>query len=259
MKKFFRISLISFKALLGWLDPKLYVIYKIVDPALQMIFYTLLIQFVYKSQDITPWILGNAFLLCTKNAVFAVGTMLRNDRDQGTLQLIIASPANKLYVYIARVFFNVLDASLTVVIGLVIGVIFFGLDFTGINILLFTLSILTAMVGGMGIGLVLGSIALVMREIHLFLNVANMMLYILTGASFSRERLPSAMYFLSNIIPLTRSIDASRIIMEKGNLSTALQLLGVDLAIGSIYILIGFTLYGYFEYKARVSATLEAY
>lgn len=259
MRKFLRISFISFKALLGWLDFKLYVIYKILDPAMQMIFYTLLVQFVYKSQDITPWILGNAFLLCTRNAVFAVGRMLRSDRDQGTLQLIVASPANKLYVFLARAFYNVLDASLTVIVGLVVGVIFFGLDFTGTNLLMFSLSIIVAMIGGLAIGLVLGSIALVISEIHLFLNVANMVIYILTGASFSREKLPVLLYGLSELIPITRSIDASRIIIAKGDVSNALQLLGLDFFISMIYILIGFALYGYFEYKARVTATLEAY
>lgn len=259
MRRFFRISLISFKALLGWLNPKMYIIYKVIDPALQMIFYTLLIQYVYQSQDITPWILGNAFLLCTKNAIFAIGGTLRNDRELGTLQLVVASPANKLYVFIARVFFNVIDASFTVVIGLTIGVIFFGLNLSGINIAAFALTIIVAMFGGMGIGLVLGSIALVMRDIHLFLNVTNMALYILTGASFSREKLPFVLYKLSNLIPITRSIDASRIIAGKGDLLTAIQLLGQDLLIGAIYVLIGFALYEYFEYRARVSATLEAY
>jgi ABC-2 type transport system permease protein len=251
--------MISFKALLGWLDPKMYVIYKIIDPALQMIFYTLLVRFVYESEDITPWILGNAFLLCTKNAVFAVGRMLRNDRDQGTLQLIVASPANKLYVFLARAFFNILDASFTVIIGLIIGVLFFGLDFTGTNMFAFTLSILVAMIGGLSIGLVLGSIALVISEIHLFLNVTNMILYILTGASFSRERLPAFLHLLSELIPITRSIDASRIIVAKGSLISAMQLLGIDLLISILYIFIGFALYRYFEYKARVFATLDAY
>lgn len=259
MRRFFRVSFISFRALLGILDTRMFIIYKIIDPALQMIFYTLLVQFVYKDEDITPWILGNAFLLCTKSAVFAVGRMLRSDRDQGTLQLIVASPVNKLYVFLARAFFNILDASFTVVIGLVIGVMFFGLDFSGTNLFVFALSILVAMVGGIGIGLVLGSVALVISEIHLFLNVTNMILYILTGASFSRERLPVFIYQLSELIPITRSIDASRIIVAKGNIADALQLLGVDIIIGMIYILIGFALYGYFEYKARVTATLEAY
>lgn len=259
MKRFFRMSSFSFKALLGWLDPKLYVIYKIVDPALQMIFYTLMVQFVYKAQDITPWILGNAFLLCTKNAVFAVGVMLRSDRDQGTLQMIVASPVNKLLVFLSRVFFNVIDSAFTVVIGLVVGVLFFGLDFTGTNMLVFALAIAVAMIGGTGIGLVLGSIALVVKEIHFFLNVANMVLYILTGASFSREKLPSLVYPITNLIPITRSIDASRIIVAHGDLASAMGLLGMDLLIGIVYALIGFSLYQYFEHKARVLATLEAY
>lgn len=259
MSKFFRLSTISFRALLGWLDPVMYVIYKIVDPALQMIFYSLLVQFVYGSQDITPWVLGNAFLLCTKNAVFAVGSMLRNDRNQGTLKLIVGSPSNKMYVFLARAFFNVLDASLTVVVGLVIGALFFGLDFSGVNLVAFALTILVAMVGGLGIGLVLGSVALVIREIHLFLNTANMLLFILTGASFSRERLPVFLYHISNIIPITRSIEASRLIVANGRWRDVLSLLGTDVLIGIAYILLGFLLYSYFEYKARVSATLEAY
>lgn len=259
MRRFFRISLISFKALLGWLDPKMYVIYKIIDPALQMIFYSLVVRFVYKAEDITPWILGSAFLLCSKTAVFAVGRMLRNDRDQGTLQLIVASPANKFYIFLARAFYNILDASFTVIIGLAIGTIFFGLNFTDTNLFAFAFSILIAMIGGLGIGLVLGSIALVISEIHLFLNVTEMVLFILTGASFSRERLPIFLYRLSELIPITRSIDASRIIVAKGDLTSAFQLLGVDLLISIIYMLIGFGLYSYFEYKARVSATLEAY
>lgn len=259
MRKFFRLSNMSFKALLGWLDFKMYVIYKIIDPALQMIFYTLLVQFVYKAQDITPWILGNAFLLCTKVAVFAVGRMLRSDRDQGTLQLIVASPANKLFVFVARVFYNIFDALLTVAIGLIVGILFFGLNLAGTNLWVFALSIMIAMVGGLGIGMVLGSIALVISEIHLFLNTASMVLYILTGASFNREKLPMVLYWFSELIPITRSIDASRIIIAKGDISYALQLLGTDFLIGIAYMLIGFALYRYFEYRARVTATLEAY
>lgn len=259
MRRFFRMSQISFKALVGVMDPKMYALYKIINPALQMVFYTLVVRFVYKSQDITPWILGNAFMLCTNSAVFAVGRMLRSDRDQGTLQLIVASPINKLYAYLARASFNIFDASFTVIIGLIVGIVFFGLDFAGTNLPLFALSIITAMVGGIGIGMVIGSIALVISEIHLFLNVANMVIYLLSGASFSREKLPAYLHMLSELIPITRSIEASRIIAAKGDLSAALQLMGTDFVIGIVYMLIGFALYGYFEYKARVHATLEAY
>lgn len=259
MRKFLRMSMISFKALLGILDPKMYILYHVLNPALQMTFYTMLVRFVYKSEDITPWILGNAFILCANTAVFAIGRMLRNDREQGTLQMIVASPANKLYIYLARVFYNIVDAAFTIIIGLVIGVIFFDLDFSDTNLFVFALAIIEAIVGGMGIGLVLGSIALVISEIHLFLNVASMVIYILTGASFARERLPIFLYKLSEFVPITRSIEASRIIAAKGDLTDAIQLLGVDFAISVAYILLGFGLYGYFEYKARVKATLDAY
>ncbi|MGF7056807.1 ABC transporter permease [Brassicibacter mesophilus] len=259
MRKFFRQSLLYFKALFGWLDPKIYLIMKIIDPSLNMIFYSLLVKYVYKSSDITPWIIGNAFLLCTRNSVFVVGSLLRNERYQGTLKLIVASPANKFLAFIARSFFNIFDAALTVTIGLLIGVFVFKIDLSGINYFQFSLSILIAMVGGMSIGLVLGSIALVIREIHMFLNVAAMLLFILTGASYPIERLPNFAVIISKLIPITRSIEASRMIAAKGSSTLIYTLLSKELLLSMFYIFVAYFLFKYFEKKSRVDAALDAY
>ena len=259
MKRFFRQSLLYFKALFGWLDPKLYLIMKIIDPSLNMIFYSLLVKYVNKSSDITPWIIGNAFLLCTRNSVFVVGSLLRNERFQGTLELIIASPANKFLAFIARSFFNIFDAAITVIVGLLIGVFMFKIDLSGINYFQFSLSILIAMIGGMSIGLVIGSIALVIREIHMFLNVAAMLLFILTGASYPIERLPSFIVVISRFIPITRSIEASRLVASKASSSLIYTLLSEELLLSIFYITFGYFLFAYFEKKSRVKASLDFY
>lgn len=259
MKKFFRTSVLSFNALLGWLDPKLYIIMKIIDPALQMIFYSILVRYTCKTSSITPYIIGNAFLLCTRNSVFVVGSLLRSERSQGTLMLIIASPANKFMNFVARSFLNIFDAAFTVLIGLLIGVTLFNVDLSGINYFQFSLSILIAMLGGMSVGLVLSSIALVAKEIHMFLNVAAMLIFILTGASFPIDRLPRAAVIASNFIPITRSIEACRLITSKASSVLVYSLLGKELLVSILYIVAGYMLFIYFERKARVDASLEAY
>ncbi|WP_432664821.1 ABC transporter permease [Wukongibacter baidiensis] len=259
MRRFFRQSVLSFKALFGWLDPKIYLIIKVIDPGLQMIFYSLLVKYVYVSEDITPFIIGNAFLLCTRNSVFVIGSLMRNERYQGTLKLIVASPANKFLAFISRALFNIVDASITVVIGLIIGVTLFNVDLSGINYFQFILSIFIAMIGGMGIGLVLGSIALVIREIHMFLNVAAMFLFILTGASYPIERLPGFLIKASRLLPITRSIEASRIVASKGSNVLIYNLLGQEVALSLLYVVAAYLLFTYFERKARVDASLDAY
>ncbi|KUO74410.1 MAG: hypothetical protein APF77_06165 [Clostridia bacterium BRH_c25] len=259
MRKFFRMSILSFKAMFGWLDPKAYLLAKIIDPCLQMIFYSLLVRFTFGSSNITPWIIGNAFLLSTRNAVFATGSLLRNERLEGTLKLIVASPANKFLTFTARSFISIFDAAVTVVVGLLAGIIIFRVDLSGINYFQFALSILTAMIGGTSIGLVIASVALVIREIHLFLNVAAMLLFILTGASFPIERLPAFAFILSYFIPVTRSIEASRIIAVKGSIDKIYLLLGTEIIISLVYLFSAYFLFLFFERKARVEASLDAY
>jgi ABC-2 type transport system permease protein len=259
MRKFLRMSLLSFKAMFGWLDPKAYILTKIIDPCLQMIFYSLLVRFTFGSSDITPWIIGNAFLLSTRNAVFATGSLLRNERFEGTLKLVIVSPGNKLLTFVARSFISIFDAAVTVVVGLLVGTTIFHVDLSGINYFQFVLSILTAMFGGTSLGLVIATAALVMREIHLFLNVAAMMLFILTGASFPIERLPALARTLSYFLPITRSIEASRTIAAKGSIDKIYTLLGTEIIISIVYLFFAYFLYMYFEKKARIEASLDVY
>lgn len=258
MRRFLRMAFLSFKALFAWLDPRMYLIINILDPVLQVLYYGLLVRFLHGPANLAPWIVGNAFILCTRNAVFVVGSLLRNERFEGTLMLTVASPANTFLVFIARTVFNLLEAALTVTIGLVFGVIVFQIQLPSGSLGPLALTLLAAMVGGMSFGLLLSSLALVMREVHLFLNTVAMLLFILTGASFPLERLPSAALAVAHWIPVTRSIAASRLLIQ-GETSAIWTLLGQEVVLSSAYVLAAFGLFRFFERMSRVHATLDSY
>lgn len=258
MLRFFRMALLSFRALFAWIDPKLYLVINVVDPLLQILYYGLLVRYTHGARDLAPWIVGNALLLCTRNAVFVVGSLLRNERYEGTLMLTVASPANKFKVFVARSFFNPLEAALSVILGLGFGMLVFGARVPPGGLGPLALILAAAMFAGMCFGLVLSSLALVMREVHLFLNVAAMLLFILTGASFPLERLPAFALQAAHWIPVTRSVAASRLLFQDPGASIA-PLLLQEFLLSLLYLLTAYGLFRFFERVARVNGTLECY
>ena len=257
IRSFFFQSKMSFKALFSYLDPLAYILLKILVPILQIIFFSLLSQYAFKTNDIAPWIIGNSILLCSKNAIYGVGRVLINERMFGTLKLIIASPCNKFLVFVGRGFMHIFDALITVSIGLLIGFLFFNLRIPFSNMILFT--IIISLYSAMAIGQLISCVGLVYRDIHMLLNISEYLLIILTGASFPISRLPIFLQNISNFLPLTRGIKAARLLTTDYNLSEILNLLTVEFLIGTIYLISAYFMLTYFEYLSRKKATLDLY
>lgn len=259
VKFFFLQSWMSYRALFSWLNPLAYGMIKIISPILQMIFFSLLAGYVFNTKDISPWIIGNSILLCSKNAVYGVGSVLKEERFMGTLRLIVASPANKFTVFIGRSFMHIFDALITVTVGLLVGAICFGFKLPADRLLLFTIILLISLYSAMAIGQLISCVGLITRDVHLLLNVSEYVLLILTGASFPLSRLPETIQWISRVLPITRGIEAARIVAESGANTKVWQLMAQEFLIGSIYLIAGYILFSYFEKCSRIQGTLDMY
>jgi len=259
VRSFFLQSWYSFRALFGWLNPQAYVLIKIIIPVLQILFFSILSKFVFRTDDIAPWIIGNSILLCSKNAVYGVGKVLVDERYHGTLKIIIASPCNKFLVFVGRGFMHIFDALITVTIGLLVGYLWFGLRIPLENMALFTLAILVSLYSAMAIGQLISCVGLVYRDIHMLLNVSENALIILTGASFPIARLPVFLQGISNALPITRGIQASRMLTAAYDGTIFMNLLRDEFIVGSIYLVAGYFVLQSFEYLSRKKASLDLY
>ncbi|TGA96597.1 ABC transporter permease [Sporolactobacillus shoreae] len=259
MGRFFRQSLLSYKALYGYLDTKVYLLVKVVNPIMQLIFFTLLCKYIYHTDDVTPWLIGNSFLLSVYNSLFGVGIVMNNERHFGTLKLVIASPANKFLVFVGRAFFHILDGLSSVILGLLIGVLLFHLNVTNMNILLFFITVLISMFAAMGMGLFIGSLGLVVSDMNLLLNLSMYVLFIFCGANFPVERLPFFLQNISYLLPVTRGIEACRLIAEGRITPHIYHLIGMEFVTGAVYMCIGFLFLIILEKLAKKSATLDVY
>ncbi|MGD6874227.1 ABC transporter permease [Sutcliffiella horikoshii] len=259
LTRFFRQSILSYKALFGFYDPKIYFLVKVVNPIMQLIFFVMIAKYIHGSNDITPWVLGNAFILSMYNALFGVGAVMISERSFGTLSLVVVAPANKFLIFTGRAFIHILDACTTVIIGLVTSYLIFDVDFSNTDFKFLALCILITMISAMGIGLFIGSIGLITRDINLILNTSFFVLMIFTGAQFPLGNLPDILQSIPYFLPLTRGIEASRLVVGGDTSINVIYLLGVELLIGLIYTLIGYYALIVFENISRKKASLDIY
>lgn len=257
--RFLRQSLLSYKAMYGYLNKRIFLLQKVGNPILQLVFFAMLAKYIYHTRDSTPWIIGNAFLLSVYNALFGVGTVMNHERQFGTLKVVVSSPSNKFSIFAGRAFFHILDGLFSVIIGLTIGVLFFNCDFSRTNLPLFFLVIIISMFAAMGMGLLIGSLGLVLTDMNLLLNLSMSLLLIFCGSNFPVERLPAFLQPISYFLPMTRGIKACRLIANGQITPYVWQLISMELLVGVIYTMLGYLLFIYFERLARKQATLDIY
>lgn len=257
--RFLRQALLSFKALNGHLNKKMIIFDKVINPIMQLTFFTMLAKFVYQTDDVTPWVIGNAFLLSVYNSIFGVGAVMVSERSFGTLKLVIASTANKFLVFTGRAFMHVLDGLLTVIIGLTAGYFLFNCNFENTNFGLLALCLFVSMFAAMGMGLLIGSIGLVASDINLILNLSMFVVIIFTGAEFPLHNLPPLLQDAAYFLPITRAIEASRLIVSGDISSQVYSLIGMEFVVGVVYMIIGYFVLKYMEILAKKYAALDVY
>lgn len=259
LKRFYRNGLFSFKALFGFVEPKVYLLVKIINPAFQVIFFSLIASHAYGNKNITPWVLGNSFVLCIYNSFFGVGTCLISERAFGTLKLFITAPASKFKVLLGKTTFHILDSLVTVTIGLITGYIFFNLRISPSKLPLFILLLISALFCACAMGLLIGSIGLITKDINLILNLASMMLMALSGVNYPIDKLPLFLQKLSYLMPLTRALKGARSLLANNSSINITSLILGEILLGIFYALAAYMLLKLMEYIAKKNATLSIY
>jgi ABC-2 type transport system permease protein len=254
---FFQGVLLSYIALFRWLQPMIYLATKIVGPLFQMLFFTFLGMFATGQENAHFYIIGNAVQVTALSGIFGVTLSITGDRWEGTLPYLFGTPANRLTLFLGRAFMHVIDGMLGVVIGLTWGVLLLNLDLSNTNPASLGLTIFITSFSTVGMGLVLGCLGLITRNVMFINNTVYFLLLIFSGANIPITSLPGWMQTISHGIPLTRGIAAAREIIAGENFSSIAPLMREEILIGLIYIFLGYMLFRWFESQAKRRGTLE--
>jgi len=257
IKRFFRHAVLSYKALFGWLDPKSYILVMLLNPLTQMIFFAMLVNFVYGGKGLEGYVASNALLLCVMSSVFGMMTVVMSDRGMGTLPIVMASPVNKGVLFFARSIPHIVNGVFTAFLGLVFGVLIFGVSIS-LDALLPLLGIwMVSIFSACGLGLILGACSFWTPSMHLLSNILASALLLLSGANYSLSVMPSWLSDFAKFFPLTRGVELTKAIVNEGDATQFVRLMSEEFILGCIYFAISIVAIRYAEYLARVKGTME--
>lgn len=258
LRLFLQGAMLSYVALFRWLRPAQYMASKIIMPINQILFFAFLGMFATGNKDPSFFVIGNAVQMTAISGIYGVTMSVGGDRWEGTLAYLFGTPANRMALFVGRAFFHVIDGALGVFLGFMWGVLLLGLDLSQTNPLVLILTILITTVSTSGLGLLMGCLSLITRNIFFINNTVYFLLMIFSGANIPLSSLPPFMRAISDFLPLTRGIAAARKIIAGGQLTDVAPLLTGEFILGVAYIALGYSMFRWFEYQAKRRGTLEA-
>jgi len=256
---FFEGALLSYRALFRWLTPATYLASKVMAPLTIMIFFVFIGTYAAGRNSASYYVIGNALIFTASSGIYGVTMSIGGERWSGTLPYLFGAPANRMAMFVGRSLMHIVDGMLGVFIGFGWGMLLFGLDLSETNPAALALTILVTTFSTAGLGLLMGCMSLVTRNVMLVNNTVYFLLLIFSGANFPVESIPGWLQPVSQALPLTRGIASARLIIAGGTFTDIANLLGQEAIIGIILVLAGFIMFRLFETKAKQLGTLDIF
>lgn len=227
-------------------------------PLINLCFYCFIAAFSFQTTDLSYWVIGNAFLLCTNSCIFGLGNIFVGERFNGRLRSIIASPCSKFSLILANGVGPTVVAFFASLVGLLVGAVAFRVDFSAISIPMVLLTIVVAMLSASCFGLFLAVFGLISDSMHLVLNTVSCLLTIFTGAEFPIEQLPLWGRIIAHMMPLTKAIKGMNYLFEK-NMESYARCMLLEVLTGVFYVLLARAIFGYIEKRACQDGRFEMF
>jgi ABC-2 type transport system permease protein len=256
LKVFVSSAIFSFRAQFDWLNPAMWITMKFVLSLSQMAFFAFVGVFAGAS---VPFIaIGNALQSLSWNTVFSVINITGHDKWDGTLPLVLATPAHRMPLFIGRAMIHVVDGLISVAISFAFAAFIFGVNFGQSDVLALTLTVFLTAFTMAGFGLLIGGLSFFFRNPMVFANIFTFVLLIFCGVNFPVQSLPTVIQPVSYLFPLTYGITAARSAITGGNLIQIAPTLALQLVVGLAAMIVGFLFFRSFENNARKTGKMEA-
>jgi ABC-2 type transport system permease protein len=199
--------------------------------------------------------LGAGLMGIWSSTLFGSGGAIQWQRWQGTLELLVASPASFLVLLVPLTLATATLGLYSIVATLLWGWLFFGVPLDIAQPLEFAVA-LVATVGSLGLlGLVLASSFVLYRQASAFSNLLEYPVWLVTGLLVPLALLPGWVEWISWVIAPTWGIEAIR--AAAFGTESPWPAIGMCVLLGAIYLALGAVLLRNFERMARERATLS--
>ncbi len=260
MRSFWRVffvgGAISYRALFNWISPVMYLTTMLGSPLFQVLFFAYLGRFS-KLQDDTFFVVGNAVQICAMAAIYGMTMGIANERNFQTLSALLATPANRLALFLGRALPNIASGLIVSTFGFGVGLLLLDFHLSWSQVPALALVLIVTVTSCTCFGLLLGSIGLRARDVFFLSNLVYFLMLLFCGVNIPLDALPGWMSAIGRSVPLTHGIEAARKIAGGASLGDVAGLILTEAAIGVVYAGVAFGLFRFFEVESRRRASLE--
>lgn len=258
LRVFFVGGVISYRALFNWIDPVTYTTTMLGAPLFQILFFTYLGRYA-GSQDDSFFIVGNAIQVAAQAGIYGMTMGIANERQYGTLQPLLATPANRLAVFAGRALPYVANGLVVSAFGFAVAWALLDFRPADGSIPALAVAVLVTTCSCVALGMLIGSIGLRARDVFFGANLVYFLMLLVCGVNIANEDLPGWLGAIGRCLPLTHGIEAAREIVDGTPLADVSGLLYTEAAIGLAYAVAAYCLFRVFEAEGRRRASLETY
>lgn len=249
---------ISYRALFNWMSPRIYIPTMLGAPLFQILFFTYLGRYA-GSQDDAFFIVGNAIQVAAMSGIYGMTMGIANERQYGTLQPLLATPANRLAIFTGRALPFIVNGLAVSAFGFAVSWLL--LDFRPAegSVPALALAVLVTTCSCVSLGMLIGSIGLRARDVFFGANLVYFLMLLVCGVNVANADLPGWLAAIGRGLPLTHGIEAAREIASGSSLGDVAGLLWTEVLVGVAYATAAYVLFRVFESEGRRRASLETY
>lgn len=164
---------------------------------------------MYMIPGLTAMVLQVQALLLTALAIV-------REREQGTMEQLVVTPIRSWELVLGKILPYLVVGLINTVLTLLVAVFLFGIVIQGSFWMLVLLSTIFNL-GSLGMGVLISNISRTqMQAMYLAVGIVIIPAIILSGLIFSRQGMPLATYWFSELLPITHFLVIIRGIMVKG-------------------------------------------
>ncbi len=254
---YFSQAWLSYQGRFAITNPFGYLAGKLGFPFFIMLFFIFMGKFVGYNNPLYI-VIGNILLIPAQSSMFGITLAIGDERQWGTLSYVLGTPAPRFPIFMGRAFFYIVDGFVTAILGFLIAILIFQLDLANVNLFALICCCLLIAATSSGLGFIFGSVSLISRDGWIFLNTFVSFLYILVGVNFPIDSLPNFLQKVAYYLPLTRGIEAARMVLAGSGWDKINPLLAGEIAVGLVYILFGYFFFRLIEKQSLSTGTLDA-
>ena len=256
VRVFFIGGLFSYRALFNWIRPLLYVTTMLGSPLFQILFFAYLGRYSGLEDD-TFFVVGNAIQVSAMAGIYGMTMTIANERQFGTLSPLLATPANRIALFLGRSLPVIVNGLVVSTFGFAVGYVFLDFRLAASQLAPLAVVVAVTVASCTALGMLLGSIGLRARDVFFASNLVYFVMLLVCGVNFPLDTLPGWLQAIGRAVPLTHGIEAARAVARGASLGDVAGAVWTELGIGAVYAAAAFLLFRLFEVEGRRRASLE--